>query len=160
MTTVIITTTGFSQSYLLWLYKHLKLHQELSPQHISGCPKFILPISLWCYVLTDRAYMIWVQYSIAIIPAMSTVYYRICFFICGVIKHTPLTLTAISLWKHSSISFVMLSLVQSQFHTTWGLLTVSHYYNSLPLAKSSSHLTTCDSKAPNLCPSSPWCNFQ
>jgi len=74
MTIIVITITGFSQSDLLWLYKYIKLHQELSPQHISGCSKFILPVSLWCYVLKDGAYMTWVQYSIAIVPTISIVY--------------------------------------------------------------------------------------
>lgn len=122
MTTVIITTTGFSESDLLRLYKYIKLHQELSPQHISGCPKFILPLSVWCYVLKDRAYMTWVQYNIATVPAISTVYYNTRFFICGLIKHTLLTGTS---------SFIVEAFFYFICHVIIGTVTVPYNLRSL-----------------------------
>ena len=115
---------GFGQSDLLWFYYNTTPCQELSLQGVrfsSACQFMVL-------CAERQAYMTWVQFNITIVPVISTVCYNIWFFICGLIKHTLRTVTAVTLWEHSSSSFFMLSLAQSQFHTTWGLLTASHYY--------------------------------
>lgn len=117
MTTIIIITITISANQtcsdsIITQYRVKSYHRSTfqGVRSSSACQFMVLSAE-------RQAYMTWVQFNIATVPVISTVCYNIWFFICSLIKHTLLTVTAVTLWKHSSASFFMLSLAQSQFHT-------------------------------------------
>jgi hypothetical protein len=123
----------------LTLLTHKTASRAITTAYLT-CPKFIPLLSLWCYVLKDRVYMTWVQYSITIVPA-----------VYSLLQHSHLHLWSNKAYPpNSHSSFVVHAFVYFFRHVIIGtvtvsynmrsLLTASHYYKSLPLAKSSSHL--------------------